>query len=476
MRNRALHDALRNFALEAAALLEAELAHGGEIPFEVVEEPGSFTPLYRYQPLTAQFVTERWTKLRSLPSCVPAAAALGEGSATYLRLQGRPGIDAEPALQAMLERLYEDATSFEFPEERFERLYSDVERSLYADSVPAQIAAPLLGMEMEGDRVELAEGLALVRREALELPAEAWLGRAPQAGVACVIERVISPDQPLPLEEARTRFRAVQRGLRLFKSGAVALGPLGHGRAATGPWQPMATGSAGTLRGEPFTIFEGEEAELRELLELLDRARPAGRVAWGLRRFELGCERALDTEALSDYLLALRGLLDGADDAGRASLSLRLAALCAEESGRRPLQRRVELAFALERFLVGGGSGDAYVETIGSESPRWLVLDIEEQLRAILRDVLCGFLDADLKSAADDILLTSGGEPFEIKARDLRKERRFQAAAEPEPKPPPEPEPEPESLPEPEEDEDAGVTPSADWGFDEDAESYSAPV
>ncbi|MFL5826154.1 MAG: hypothetical protein ACJ76V_06485 [Thermoleophilaceae bacterium] len=475
MRNRALHDALRNFALEAAALLEAERAHGAEIPFEVVEEPGSSSPLYRYRPLTAEFLAERWTKLRSLPGCVPAAAALGEGSATYLRLQGLPGIDAEPALQAMLERLYEDATGFEFPEERFERLYTDVERSLYADSVPVQIAAPMLGLEMEADRVELAEGLALVRRELLELPAEAWLGRAAQAGVACVVDRIITPDQSLPLEDARTRFRAVQRALRLFKSGGVALGPLAHGRAATASWKPMATGSAGAFRGEPWILFDGEEPELRELLELIDRARPAGRIAWGLRRFELGCERALDTEALSDYLLALRGLLDGVDDAGRASLSLRLAALCAEENGRRSLQRRVELAFALERFLVGGGSGDAYVDTIGSESPRSLVLDIEEQLRAVLRDVLCGFLDSDLKGAADDILLTSGGEPFEIKARDLRKERRFRSEPQVEPESEPEPEP-PLAAATADQDEDAGVTPSADWGFDEDAESYSAPV
>src|SRR5436309_8826643 len=134
----------------------------------------------------------------------------------------------------------------------------------------------------------------------------------------------------------------------------------------------------------------------------------------------MGCERPLDTEALSDYLLALRALLDGSDDTGRASLALRLAALCAEESDRRALQRRVELAFALERFVVGGGSGEAYVDTIGSDSPRELVLEIENQLRALLRDVLCGFLDADLKSAADDILLRSA-EPFEIEARDNRR-------------------------------------------------------
>jgi hypothetical protein len=272
--------------------------------------------------------------------------------------------------------------------------------------------------------------------------------------------------------------------MRLFKTGAVALGPLAWSRADNGVWQPLQLGSGGHLRGEPWLLTGEEEPDLRELLDLLEHARHGGAVAWGLGRFEMGCERQLDTEALSDYLLALRALLDGSDDTGRASLALRLAALCAEESDRRGLQRRVELAFALERFVIGGGSGDAYMDTIGSESPRDLVLEVENSLRALLRDVLCGFLDQDLKSSADDILLRSA-EPFEIEARDTRRfapsealgqrpeareavSKRYwgTAVAEPEPAPP---EPEPEELSD-------GVTPSDDWGVDEDPESYSAPV
>ena len=74
-------------------------------------------------------------------------------------------------------------------------------------------------------------------------------------------------------------------------------------------------------------------------------------------------------------------------------------------------------------------------------SPRAeLVDEAEDHLRALLRDVLCGYLDADLKGVADDILLESDSEPFmdgdtqdselqEIEARDLRKEPRFERAA-----------------------------------------------
>ena len=117
MRNRRLHDALRDFALEAAALLTHDLRAGAEIPFDVIEEPGGGTVLYRYQPLTTDFVSSRWDRLRDLPACGPAAAALGSGAETYLRMHSTAAdADSEPALRAMLERLYEDATAFEFPE------------------------------------------------------------------------------------------------------------------------------------------------------------------------------------------------------------------------------------------------------------------------------------------------------------------------------------------------------------------------
>ena len=213
-----------------------------------------------------------------------------------------------------------------------------------------------------------------------------------------------------------------------------------------------------------------------------------GRIAWALDRFELGCERPRDAEALSDFLMALRALLEASDEASRASLSLRLAALCAEEPERRSVQRRTELAFSLERFVMGGGSAEAYLDEVGSDSPALLAAEIEGCVRALLRDVLCGYLDADLKRTADDILLTSNA-PVEIEARDLREEpdpepevdavtTEFEAVAEPAPEPPkPKRRPKPKAKkPDPVQEElDAGVTPSADWGFD-DADCYSAPV
>jgi hypothetical protein len=111
---------------------------------------------------------------------------------------------------------------------------------------------------------------------------------------------------------------------------------------------------------------------------------------------------------------------------------------------------------------------------------------VEGHLRAMLRDVLCGYLDSDLKGVADDILLETNPEPFvEIEARDLRVRAAPPPAEPPPPPAPPEPEPEPvandsnQDTAEMEaiavQPELEGVTQSADWGFD-DPEDYSAPV
>jgi hypothetical protein len=348
--------------------------------------------------------------------------------------------------------------------------------------VRATIVAPLLGLVLESERVELGDGLALVRGEAIDAPPEAvWPEEGEDGGAVtlCVFERDVSPDDPLPAVEARERSRQLITGLRLFKAGGVTLGAAGWRRAAEGRWAPVALEGAGSARGAPWVLAAAEEEELREFLAAIGDSTHGANVAWALSRFEMGCSQVMEADALSDYLLALRALLDASSDAGRASLALRLAALCAEEGERRAAQRRVELALSLERFVMGGGHGQELQEWIGPESPRAIVEQLERHLHALLRDVLCGYLDSDLKGMADDILLetrqTQAPDPFEIEVRDLRREppppatvsaRRSEADTS-----------EFEAVEETQAGEPEGVTPSADWGgLDEDPESYSAPV
>jgi hypothetical protein len=492
MRNRALHDALREFALEAAALLTDELRAGAELEFDVVDQQLSRGPvLYRYRPLVGEFIQSRWPRLRELPGRAAAAEALGAGAAAYLRVNGLPGAQAEPALQAMLERLYEDATSFGFPEERFERVYAEVEETLYQDALRTTVVAPIRGLELKAQRVDLGGGLTLAREDAVEAPAELLLAVEPDGlpGALLVLERYVAPDDRSLEEEARRRFERVVTGLRLWSPGAVGLGPLGWRRIGESRWQPLPLAGA-PARGEPWKLLAGEEAALRGFLEAIDRAPRPGPVAWALARFELGCLRRVEVEALSDYILALSALLDAGGETGRASLPLRLAALCAEEGERRALQRRAELALSLERFLMGGGTteGAELHDWIGPESPHTLIEELERHLRALLRDVLCGYLESGLAAVADDILLEVPDPPV-IEARDLRDRAAEEDTSEIEALPEgavrerlmadwgeheDELEDEPEDEPGDEPEDGPGVTSSVDW--DEDPHSYSAPV
>jgi hypothetical protein len=493
MRNRALHDALRDFALEAAALLTDDLKAGAEIQFDVVDEGSRRGPvLYRYQPRTGEFIGERWPRLRELASCGPACMELGAGAASWLRVNGLRGEQAEPALQAMLERLYDDATSFGFPEERFERVYLEVETTLYRDAVRDRVVAPLDGAWMEAERIDFGRGLSLVRGDHADAPVEAIFPEEGDGAPAllCALDSDMAADQRLGAAEAEARLRRLVTALRLWNAGSVSLGTPGWRRTDNGRWTAVPIGSTGAGRGEGWHLAAGDEGALREFVAAIDEARPSGTIAWALARFEMACDRPRDSEALSDLVLALRGLLDATTDAGEASLAPRVAALCAEEERRREVQRHVETAVALERVVMRGGG------KVPAGSPSEVVGEIEGYVRALLRDVLCGYLDADLKSVADDILLETNPECIEVQARDTRAE-----PPEPEEFPEPEPAPTATAAEEPDtselepvavetaefdlgpdyEDEQPeqphldGVTPSEDWAWD-DPEDYSAPV
>jgi hypothetical protein len=153
---------------------------------------------------------------------------------------------------------------------------------------------------------------------------------------------------------------------------------------------------AGRARGL-LAVPATAEDELRAFCSLVDRR--AGRTAeigWALDRYGMACDRAEPLEALSDILLALRALLEPEGTAS-ARLGGRLAALCAEPGGHGAIVGEVAQAVALERSAIGGLAG-------GPEGTEALVIRMGDHLRALLRDVLCGHLDADLRGLADRLV------------------------------------------------------------------------
>ncbi|HWD85179.1 MAG TPA: hypothetical protein VG321_05465, partial [Solirubrobacteraceae bacterium] len=416
------------FALDASRRLCAAVAEGDEVPFEVAESDGSrrgSAPLYCYRPLTEAYVRERLGLLVALSSYAPVARALevAEGTAAYLTAMGEPRISERPrdradaALRCFVGRMFAERSEFGFEPDRFEGAYDELERALYQGQCVFEVVAPLLGVTLDDDSDELVigEGLSLARARALADPPQLDLDADDQSSLLVLRVTQERSDAP-PVAVARSRFRRVLTALRLFERGGFALGPIGSLRIDGGAWRPVALGGSGRgARGRfELVIPAAQEEEFRAFCNLIARRLPrpgledsgAGELAWALSRFEMGCERIAQFEALTDYLLALRALLEP-EGATSGRLAGRLAVICAPVAQRQALAQRAAHAISLERAVV---TGIAPAIDPGC-SADGLVEEMAEHLRAILRDALCGHLDADVRSVADELLAEAAATP-----------------------------------------------------------------
>ena len=416
MRNAILHRLLESFTVDASSRLCAEAAAGAEMPFELAEERGTGrVPLYCYRPLVDEFIRSRSESLVDLPSHAEAAQALAgcEALEVYLSEHGvKAPADVRgmtrAALGVFLESVFTERSGFGFEPAAFESAYADLERALYEGHCTATVIAPLLGVALDPDTIELTlgEGLSLIRGDALaDAPPEAVWGESEEPNVLALLAIDETGSDRPPVAVARTRFRHVLSALRLFERGGFAVGPVGWARTEAGSWRSVSIGVAG--RPRLLTIVPAaQQEELRAFCRLVARRDPHPELAWALARYEMGCERPSRGEALTDYLLALRALLEPEGPAS-GRLAQRLAVICARPEDRAALTERTARAVGLERSLIAGLSS----ESKDPGRPDARIDELAENLRAILRDMLCGHLDADLVSVADELLAEDAGAP-----------------------------------------------------------------
>jgi hypothetical protein len=414
VRNTALHRLLEVFTVDASGRLGAEAAAGAEMPFELVAERSSGrAPLYCYRPLTGEFIRSRMTALSALPSHAAAVTALAGCGAldVFLSEHGEVKIPADPrgrselGLAVFLDCVFSERSGFGFEPANFETAYAELERALYEGHCTTTVIAPLLGVALDPGTTELmlGDGLSLIRGDALaDAPAEAVWGDGAEPNVLALLAIDQERSDRPPVSGARTRFRRILSALRLFERGGYALGPVGWARTDAGSWRPVSIGVSG--RPRLLTLVPAaQEDELRAFCRLVDRRAPGGELSWALARFEMGCERLAPFEALTDYLLALRALLEPeGPESGR--LAQRLAVICARPEERAALAERTARAISLERAVVTGRLDPSRPDR---SRPDALVDELSEHLRAILRDALCGHLDADLCAVADELLAES---------------------------------------------------------------------
>jgi hypothetical protein len=428
MHDLVVREALETMAVDAAERLRQLIAAGAEIPYEV-REPGDASPLCEYTPQTARFVRDHAGALRELDSFGAACAALdvADLAGPYLEAIGidvpaDPRRRAELAGVVFLARLWHRSTDFPVTADRLDPAIAEVEAGGELIEGEIEVVVPVRGLQMPIDRLDLATA-TLVRSDVVEVPAEARSSEGSGAAgwqptflaVARVGEAPQGEEAPDAGARAVEAFRQLVTTMRLFKPGGVGLGPHAWARTGGDRWRRIATGERRPRPGG-YVLAEDELADLVALSRALaerstpfgrparDRGGLAGALARSTSRFEAGLERQAVLEALNDYLLALRFLLDGGGPAD-LGLSIRVAALCAEPDERAATKAVVERALALERELWMGEPSSTSDDELGPvETAAW----IEELTRAILKDAACGHLGGDLRATADEILLADG--------------------------------------------------------------------
>ncbi len=388
--NERLSEALRRLAVEAADLFEELLASGAELPFEIEPTDEGPLPMYSYAPQTGDFIHAHAAELRRLEA--------------FLEVRE---LASEEVAVGFLVGLWDGRGEFEIAGDRLD---GAIEGALAmagpdADATPAgEVIVPLIGFHMPAEELEI-DGVRIVRADALgDAPVDAIdatrQGRSGKPGfiasVSCGYAGVA------PAAAVADDLQRALRTLRLFRPGAVALSPHGWVRRSDG-WERFGTG-AGRARNGGYRLTGNEVSELEAFSRrLAERSARLPSLAWATSRFDLGAERGSRVEALSDYLLALRGLLEGGGKI-KAELPARVPILASEPHERDRARVCIERALKMERKLMSGARYRPAADT----NPMRVISDLEELLRRILNRLATGEIAGDLRAKADELLLAEG--------------------------------------------------------------------
>ncbi len=386
-----LEEALRRLAVEAADLFEEMLAAGAEMPFDLEPTDDGPLPMYSYAPMTGQFIERHLAELRRLEAFVEVREIAGEEGAI-----------------GFLVGLWEGKTEFAVAGDRLRGAIDAVISTISSDSdeaTPAgEVIVPLVGFHMPKDEIEL-DGVRIVRADLVEdapldaVDATRSGGRGKPGFLACLSCGLAAV---APAAVVADDLRRALRTMRLFRPGAVGLAAHGWAKRSGG-WERFGTGTSRPRQGG-YRLTGNEVGDLESFARTLnERGSRMPSLDWAASRFELGAERGSLIEALSDYLLALRGMLEGGG-AARTTLSARVAALACEHYEREQGRVTVERALAIERKLMSGGR----YRPVAGASPLDVIAELEELLRRLLKGLATGELGGDLRAAADEVLLSEG--------------------------------------------------------------------
>lgn len=303
VRSPQLQHSLRAFTLGAFAFLLRELDDGCDLPVAFVEhEHGGGPSLYEYRPLVRAFVEGRADRLRGREDATIALEELARepAAAIYARAHAGTRPSEEEALfrtvlLGLLVSTAEACGGFDWDDAAFDRVYAELESSLFGERRTYAAIAPLVGVSLS-TQLQLAAGLR-VRAAADGELARHWpeassllpSGFGHEADRFCVLELRSAlghaeqpPDAPAEISDAVS-------ALRLATAAPLAAGPVLFETLDGRPFgiRPVLPIAATQPPGEPTRLdaFRGELAG--ELLARLGAADADPALADALDRWEL---------------------------------------------------------------------------------------------------------------------------------------------------------------------------------------------
>jgi hypothetical protein len=322
-----LHDALRAFCLAAFARLAPEAEQGGELSFVIEERAAGF---YEYRPLVRDHVQARAYWLAALEDARIAIDELRREPAAAIFARGRAGPEASEEralyralLLPLLIRTAEACGGFDWEDGAFERIYAELERSLFGESRSYTAVAPLVGVSVAAAGLSLGHGIRvhtsspdqLSRRwpEAPEL-LPARFGQEPERSCVLELERELPGDHQSP-PDAPAELADAVTALRLAIAGPVAAGPVVFEQLDWHPFgvRPMLGIAATEPAGEPTRLDPWRGRLAADLLERLARVEEDPELAEAMERWELSLFEGepLRSERLREAVAALLGGADG---------------------------------------------------------------------------------------------------------------------------------------------------------------------
>ena len=393
-----LHHALRAFTLGGFAYLVRELDDAGEsLPFAFEEHEGKAGPaLYEYRPLVRDFVEARAARLRGREDAVIALEELAREPAAAIYARAHAGRDPSEddalfrtVLVDLLIRVAEACGGFDWEDGAFNRVYRELERSLFGAGRRYAATAPLLGLSV-GGTIELARGIRVERIDDAE----------PDENGSLAFEREL-PAGELTLPDAPGELADAITALRLATGAAVAAGPLVVERLDRHPLEPRPMLGIAATRpgGEPSRLDPWRGKLAGDVLAGLPGWEQDAELGEALERWELSLFEAepLRSERLREALAALLG---GAD--GLWAAAMRAAVLVGEVAN--PAARaRVDGVLGLARGAVAGAeTADTvrriFVETVLADDRLRLLAALDEALLG-LRARPAGFFSARASAA-----------------------------------------------------------------------------